>query len=85
MEHTATISLFFGSPDRGGRTNRIIEAMAKTVRRIAIWVRLAMTVRRERHALKALSLQELSDIGLSRDVAEREAARGFLDLPTNRR
>ena len=44
------------------------------------WMRVA----RERRALAMLSDHELRDIGLEPDVAAREAARPFWDLPEGR-
>lgn len=40
----------------------------------------AWTVRRERNALLSLDDRMLSDVGLSRTDAEREAGRGLFDL-----
>lgn len=45
------------------------------------WMRVA----RERRALAALGERELRDIGLEPDVAAREAARPFWELPQGRR
>lgn len=44
-------------------------------------IRLALSVRRERIALRSLDDAALKDIGLSRFDVERECARSFLDMP----
>jgi uncharacterized protein YjiS (DUF1127 family) len=44
----------------------------------------AFTVAAERRTLGALDDRLLKDIGLSRSLAEREAARDFLDVPEHR-
>jgi uncharacterized protein YjiS (DUF1127 family) len=45
-------------------------------------MRLALSVRRERIALRSLDDAALKDIGLSRFDVERECTRGLLDLPS---
>lgn len=46
-------------------------------------LRRALSVRRTRVALSRLSDERLSDIGLTREQAEDELRRGFLDVPQN--
>lgn len=45
------------------------------------WVRLALSVRRQRGDLLALDDTRLRDIGLTREDAEAEAARPLWDVP----
>ena len=44
----------------------------------------AAAIARERKALSRLSESELKDIGITRAQAEREAAREYFDLPSQR-
>ncbi len=45
---------------------------------------LGEQVRRERRELSKLDARALADIGISREDAEREHSRSFLDLPAGR-
>jgi len=45
------------------------------------WVKQAFSVSRQRRELVRMSDQQLHDIGVTRDDAEREANRPFWDLP----
>lgn len=45
------------------------------------WLAVAVSIRRERHALRALDRDALADIGYSATEAENEANRRFWDAP----
>lgn len=45
------------------------------------WVKKANSVRRQRLALKRMNQDQLRDIGLSHEMAQREARRPFWDFP----
>ena len=47
-------------------------------------VLLAVQVRNERRALRALDERALKDLGVSRSVADGESGRAFWDLPVDR-
>ncbi len=47
------------------------------------WIALALSTSRTRRALKALDADRLSDIGLSREDADREATRPVWDVPAH--
>ncbi|MEQ3625151.1 MAG: DUF1127 domain-containing protein [Celeribacter sp.] len=53
--------------------------------RVGFWqhLRVMQSLRRQRRALDRLDAAQLADIGLSRNVASREAGRHFWDLPQN--
>lgn len=51
---------------------------------LVAWTGLAMQIRRERKQLSALTDRELTDIGVSREEADRESYRGLSNIPPNR-
>ncbi len=53
--------------------------------RINAYLRLVDQIRRERRTLRTLDDRLLRDIGVTRDAAEREAARDPWDLPEARK
>ena len=46
-------------------------------------VRLLLSVARERQTLRGLTADQLADIGLDRETAEKEAQRSFWDAPNH--
>ena len=51
--------------------------LPREVGRLARWMRLASRRRRQRQALLELDDYHLSDIGITREAAKREAAKSF--------
>ncbi|WNJ99198.1 hypothetical protein L2D14_15165 [Thalassospiraceae bacterium LMO-JJ14] len=64
---------------------RFFEHRPGVLSRLARLLILALRIRHERARLAELDDTRLADLGISRDAARREAARGFLDIPAHRK
>jgi uncharacterized protein YjiS (DUF1127 family) len=47
-------------------------------------IKIVLSIRRERHALRTISDEALADIGIERDAALKESRRSLFDLPPGR-
>ena len=69
--------------DRTALTHFARSAAARALHAIA-YFSLCLQIARERHQLRNFDTRALKDIGLSRADAQREADRGFWDIPEHR-
>jgi uncharacterized protein YjiS (DUF1127 family) len=62
---------------------RVLPHTTRQSRPIALWLRRALSVQRQRARLATLDDRMLRDIGLTRAEAEAEATRPAWDVPSN--